>query len=318
MTGIGPRSPQRVFKITGPSSKALVVWIQNMIEILCESLTQDQANTYGLVLASCGLPYSMVRSGSGWEIWVDETIHARALDLVAQYDAENSQQPPLDGQRAQEHNKTYTGIWVSLLLLACNMGVDMSGGIGKIAGQYGASAFDILNGEVYRTVTSLMLHADTPHLVGNMAGIAIFGTWVCNITGAGVGWLMILLSGILGNLANAGLLQYGHNSVGASTAVFGAVGFLAAYQLDRKIKVADQRRKAWLPLAGGLALLAFLGAGAHSDLTAHLFGFLAGIFLGLVYAMYLHRVLKKKHQTYCMVATIGIVTFSWLWASDVL
>ena len=318
MTGIRRRSPHIVFKIAGPSSKDLVAWMQDMIEILCENLTQDQANTYGLVLTSCGLPYSMVRSGSGWEIWVDETIHARALDLVAQYDAENSQQPPLDAQRAQEHNKTYTGIGVSLFLLACNMAVNMFGGIGKIAGKYGASAFDILNGDVYRTVTSLMLHADTPHLAGNMAGIAIFGTWVCNITGAGVGWLMILLTGILGNLANAALFQYGHNSIGASTAVFGAVGFLAAYQLDRKIKVADQRKKAWLPLAGGLALLAFLGSGAHSDLTAHLFGFLAGIFLGLVYAMYLHRLLKKRHQTYCMAATIGIVIFSWLWASDVL
>jgi membrane associated rhomboid family serine protease len=163
-----------------------------------------------------------------------------------------------------------------------------------------------------------MLHADYPHLAGNMAGIAIFGTWVCNITGAGIGWLMILLTGILGNLANAELFQYGHNSIGASTAVFGAVGFLAAYQLDRKIKVAGQRRKAWIPLAGGLALLAFLGAGAHSDLTAHLFGFLAGIFLGLVYAMYLHRVLKGRHQTYCMAAAIGIVIFSWLWASHIL
>ncbi len=318
MTGIRRRSPHRVLEIAGPSSNALVAWMQDMMEILCESLTQDQANTYGLVLASGGLPYSMVRSGSGWEIWVDETIHARALDLVAEYDAENSQQPPLDAQTAQEHNKTYTGIWVSLFLLACNMAVNMFGGIGKIAGQYGASAFDILNGDVYRTVTSLMLHADTPHLVGNMAGIAIFGTWVCNITGAGVGWLVILLTGILGNLANAALFQYGHNSIGASTAVFGAVGFLAAYQLDRKIKVVDQRKKAWLPLAGGLALLAFLGTGIHSDLTAHLFGFLAGIFLGLVYAMVLHRLLKKKHQTYCMAATIGIVIFSWLWASDIL
>jgi membrane associated rhomboid family serine protease len=129
---------------------------------------------------------------------------------------------------------------------------------------------------------------------------------------------MILFAGILGNLANAALFQYGHNSIGASTAVFGAVGFLAAYQLHRKIKVVDQRRKAWLPLAGGLALLAFLGAGAQSDLTAHLFGFLAGIFLGLVYAMVLQRFLKKRHQTYCMVAAIGIVIFSWLWGAHLL
>ena len=163
-----------------------------------------------------------------------------------------------------------------------------------------------------------MLHADIPHLAGNMVGIAIFGTWVCNITGAGVGWLMILLSGILGNLANAALFQYRHNSIGASTAVFGAVGFLAAYQLYLKINIVGQRRKAWIPLAGGLALLAFLGSGAHSDITAHLFGFLSGFFLGLFYAVLLHRLLKKRHQICAMVTAIGIVTFSWLWGADIL
>jgi rhomboid protease GluP len=156
-----------------------------------------------------------------------------------------------------------------------------------------------------------MLHGGYPHLAGNMAGIAVFGTAVCNITGAGVGWLMILLTGILGNLANAALFQYGHISIGASTAVFGAVGILAAYQLYRKIQIPGQRMRAWLPIAGGLALLAFLGSSEHSDLTAHLFGFIAGIFLGLFYARHLRSVLTKRHQIYCMAATIITVVLSW-------
>jgi membrane associated rhomboid family serine protease len=156
-----------------------------------------------------------------------------------------------------------------------------------------------------------MLHSSYPHLAGNMAGIAIFGTAVCSITGTGVGWLMILLTGILGNLTNATLFRYGHVSIGASTAVFGAIGILAAYQLSMKIKIAGQRMKAWLPLAGGLALLGFLGSGKHLDLTAHLFGFIAGICLGLLYALYLHRLITKRHQIYCMTVTIGTVALSW-------
>ena len=70
--------------------------------------------------------------------------------------------------------------------------------------------------------------------------------------------------------------------------------------------------KAWLPIAGGLALLSFLGTGLHSDLTAHLFGFVAGVCLGLIYALYLYRLVEKKHQIYCMAATIGTVALSWL------
>jgi len=282
-----------------------------MIEILCENLTQDQADTYGLVLDAYGLPYSTRRSGSSWEIWVDETIHDRALELIEQYIEENPHISLPDAQETETHHRTFTGIWASLMLMACSIAVNMSGSVDKIVREYGASASDILNGEFYRTVTALMLHSSYPHLAGNMAGIAIFGTAVCSITGAGVGWLMILLTGILGNLANAILFQYGHISIGASTAVFGAIGILAAYQLSKKIKIAGQRMKAWIPFAGGLALLGLLGSSKHSDLTAHLFGFMAGICLGLLYALYLCYLLEKKHQIYCMGVTIGTVVLSW-------
>jgi membrane associated rhomboid family serine protease len=265
-----------------------------------------------LVLSAYHLPHSIIRSGNGWEIWVDDAVRDRALDLILKYIEENPDLSIADDQETQVYKKTFSGIWVCLLLLACHIVANRSDGVEKIIREYGASAFDIMNGEIYRTVTSLMLHSDYPHLAGNIAGIGIFGTAVCSITGAGVGWLMILLSGILGNLANAALFRYGHISIGASTAVFGAVGILAAYQLCRKIKIADQRMKAWLPIAGGLALLSFLGTGLHSDLTAHLFGFVAGVCLGLIYALYLYRLVEKKHQIYCMAATIGTVALSWL------
>ncbi|MBN1932533.1 MAG: hypothetical protein JW786_13100, partial [Desulfobacterales bacterium] len=87
----------------------------------------------------------------------------------------------------------------------------------------------------------------------------------------------------------------------------------AAHQFFTKIKITEQRKKAWLPLAGGLALLGFLGSGAHSDLTAHLFGFMAGTFLGLLHAQYLNPFLEKRHQIYCMAAAISTIVFSWLW-----
>ena len=282
-----------------------------MIEILCENLTQDQADSYGLVLDAYALPYSIKRSDSGWDIWVDETIHDRALELIEQYIDENPHIPIPDSQETETYHKTFTGIWASLSLMACSIAVNMSGNTDKIVREYGASAYDILHGEFYRTVTALMLHSGYPHLAGNMAGIAIFGTAVCSVTGSGVGWLMILLTGILGNLANAALFRYGHISIGASTAVFGAIGILASYQLSKKIKMPGQRMKAWLPFAGGLALLGLLGSSKHSDLTAHLFGYIAGICLGLLYALYLCYLLEKKHQIYCMGVTIGTVVLSW-------
>ena len=71
----------------------------------------------------------------------------------------------------------------------------------------------------------------------------------------------------------------GNLSVGASTAVFGAVGVLAALRavMERRL---DPRRTL-IPVAAGLGLLSMLGtAGENTDLWAHLSGFAAGLTLG--------------------------------------
>ena len=154
-----------------------------MFHVLYQNLTQDQADSYGLVLDAYGLPYSIKRSGRTWEIWVDETIHDRALELIDQYISENPHLPLATAQETEEYQKTFTGIWASLMLMAFSIAVNMSQSVDNIVREYGASAYDILNGEIYRTVTALMLHSGYPHLAGNMAGIAIFGTAVCSITG---------------------------------------------------------------------------------------------------------------------------------------
>jgi membrane associated rhomboid family serine protease len=178
--------------------------------------------------------------------------------------------------------------------------------------EYGSSAFHILNGELYRSVTSLMLHANTLHILGNMVGISIFGTSVCSILGLGVGWSMILVTGVAGNLANALLRMGGHISIGASTSIFGAIGILSAYQFFKKLHAQGQRVKALLPLCGGLALLGFLGSGEHSDLMAHLFGFLSGIIAGAIYCVFINRPLSGRYQTYLIVLVFCIIAASWM------
>jgi hypothetical protein len=112
---------------------------------------------------------------------------------------------------------------------------------------------------VYRCATALLLHADAAHIAGNMAGMGLFGGAVCVVTGSGVGWLMILASGIFGNLMNALAYETGHMSVGASTAVFGAVGILCAFQAVNAAKTGKGWKRTALAFGSGVALLAFLG-----------------------------------------------------------
>src|SRR5207245_1142953 len=85
-----------------------------------------------------------------------------------------------------------------------------------------------------------------------------------------------LRAGAGGNVLNAVLRGAHHSAVGASTAVFGAIGLLGGLQFGRK----RRRRGAWLPIAGSLALLAMLGSDREADIVAHLFGLLVGGVLG--------------------------------------
>ena len=281
---------------------------------MCElygHLSRETADIYGLVLTASGIRYRVKRQNDRWSIRVDETAIDTALECIEKYRAEN---PVREVPPERCPPRIFGAIWVSLMLLASFAAAGSGEDFQRIAGLCGVSAAGIRNGEVYRAATALMLHASPAHLAGNIAAVAVFGTAVCHVTGSGAGWLMILLSGILGNLANAALIGSGHLSIGASTAVFGAVGLLTAYQFDQKIRSPERRTRAWLPLAGGLALLGFLGAGAHTDLTAHLFGFAAGTLLGFGYVRFLKQPVNKKIQAACMTAAIGLLAASWLWA----
>ena len=85
-----------------------------------------------------------------------------------------------------------------------------------------------------------------------------------------------------GNAATALVTRAHFSSVGASTAVFAALGALtAARALDQW---RGLRGRAWLTGAAGLALLAALGTGERADLLAHAFGFMAGAAAGLAVA----------------------------------
>lgn len=280
---------------------------------LLDNLSENQANSYGLVLSSSGISHRVREGEGGWQVWVHEGDYKEALKTIDQYLEENRDSLPADQPLYHEyHRRTFTGLWVSAILLACHVAFTMGNDSRAFISTYGSSARHILRGELYRPVTSLMIHASPLHLAGNMVGIGLFGTAVCTITGWGVGWLLILATGIVGNLVNAVLYKTGHLSVGASTAVFGAIGILAAYQFIKKYRLPGQRMKAWLPLGGGLALLGILGSGQHVDVMAHLLGFVAGIVLGTLYALYVKRPASRTYQVCCLLLALGIVVISWM------
>jgi len=104
----------------------------------------------------------------------------------------------------------------------------------------------------------------------------------------------------------------GHSSIGASTAVFGALGLLTAWQFLRRLEHPGRRIKALLPLGAGLALLGFLGSSAHADILAHLFGFLSGLVIGFLYGKTAAKRFGTPLQAAALITAIVILVRAWL------
>ena len=276
---------------------------------LMDNLTREQARTYSLVCSVLNIRHSVSRAGEGWTLSVARQDAPRAREALERYQMENPPPEPA-GTTRRPAAGIFSGLWAAALLAGMHL-VRISGATPeRVVSACGASAEAILQGEWHRTITALMIHADGLHLVGNLVGIALFGAAVASLCGWGLGWLMVLVSGGLGNALNAVFFRSGHLSVGSSTAIFGALGILCAIQFTRRIRVAGERFRALLPLGGGLALLALLGTAQNSDLLAHLFGFAAGVTLGGGFALLAQAPPGRRCQFWALAAAAAVIGFS--------
>ncbi len=153
--------------------------------------------------------------------------------------------------------------------------------------RYASSSIGLIaHGEWWRPFTALFLHGDGGHILGNLASGAVFGALVSKSIGPWKGWAMILLSGTLGN-AITSVVTYPESfvSIGASTAVFGALGILSGIGIVENFR--EELRMPWMrviaPLLAGFVLLGWLGGaepGSGVDVFGHVFGFSAGVVAG--------------------------------------
>ncbi len=250
------------------------------------ALTKRQARVWALVLDSRSIPCCIKPDGSIWQLRVPPEHLDSARNELQLYEEKNKLwPPPLPAARKLIENTLPT---VSVLLLLATfhnlalLGLSVPGhGLVDLHEIGTAHAEKILEGQWWRLVTALTLHADLPHLLSNLAIGGVFIMLLCRELGSGLAWSLLLGTGIFGNLLNALLQSSSHRSVGASTAVFGAVGLMAAISA---VRYRHHLRRRWfIPVASGLALLAILGSeGKNTDLGAHLFGFGFGMVFGFV------------------------------------
>jgi membrane associated rhomboid family serine protease len=272
---------------------------------------------WSLVLEARGYDSRAERRGFGWQLLVPVDRFEAAREELRRFEAENRNWPPPLPPPPLRADNRLAAISVLLLLATFHnltlLDLDLLGHrpVDWIA-LGNAHAERILAGQWWRPVTALTLHSGWLHLLGNLTLGGIFVVRLCRDLGSGLAWSLLLASGSLGNLANAWLQQPFHRAVGASTAVFGAVGLLAALSL---MHYRQRLQRRWpLPVAAALGLLALLGSeGERTDLGAHLFGFAFGILLGLATGYGLRRLGRPGRGLNALLAGLSAAAVLGAW-----
>ena len=239
-------------------------------------LTSDfrRAMDLSLVLDEEGIAHELRGAGEErWALLVGDADAERAEAALAAFERENPPPPPPEPAPLVTAGSVACGLAFFLGLLALHVWTGPQSPESAWFARGSADAAAILRGEWWRIVTALTLHADAGHAVGNAVLGGLLLAWLSRPLGPGVAAAVVLLAGAAGTLETAALVRRDFVSIGASTAVFGALGALAAQP--------RLRRRAWIPLGAGLALLAFLGTGKRADFAGHLCGFASGALAGL-------------------------------------
>jgi len=272
--------------------------------------SRAEAEGWALVLAAEGIAHRVAASEGRWFVGVEPTALAQVEALLASWTRENAT-PVVSVVPPEPDIPTNAGVWIALALAGFYFATGPWDGASEYFRRGAADAHRILHGELWRAVTALTLHSDPGHILGNAFSCAVFGTLLLRRYGVGVGAWLLLGSGALGNLLAASWHGAHYRSVGASTALFGAIGALAATELVRRRRLRLGWNQAWLPIAGGVALLAMLGTGRGSDFTAHITGLASGVVLGALAAQWVATPPSPATQAALATLALGAIAVAW-------
>lgn len=265
------------------------------------------------MLGAVGIASAIMLRGEHFSLEVAEPDAPRALSHLAQYEAENP--PP---QPAPPPPPLHRHAWVGCVGYAAwllGIAYAISNGLVRLdafhAGELDAAR--VQSGQWWRAWTALTLHLSGPHLAANLVAGIWFGYLAGRQLGVGVAWFLIVAGGGIANLLEGLLGPPWHQSVGASTAVFTALGLMSAYTWREHLRLPQRWVQRWGPLVAGISLLGWLGtAGKHTDIMAHLLGFGIGVLLGAAAALpVVSRRLHRLPQWPAGLAAIAIIATAW-------
>jgi membrane associated rhomboid family serine protease len=280
---------------------------------LYRSLSRRDCDERAFMLSAVGIACTVVLRFGYFTLEVAAADLGRAAAHLRQYEAENRAPAP-----APSAPPLHPNAWAGCAAYAaCLLGVAyaISNGLVRL------DAFDVgeldaarvQDGQWWRAWTALTLHLSGPHLAANLGAGIWFGYLAGRQLGVGVAWLLIVLGGGAANWVEGFAGPPWHESAGASTAVFTALGLMAAYTWRERLRLPQRWGGRWGPLVAGVVLLGWLGtAGKHTDIMAHLLGFTLGVLLGWTAALpAVSRRLHAAPQWPAGVAALAIMAAAW-------
>ncbi|NNC76578.1 MAG: rhomboid family intramembrane serine protease [Woeseiaceae bacterium] len=282
------------------------------LRVVFESRNLAACSDRSLVLSAAGIPHQIVQDAGGCALLVAADRSAEAVQELQLFDEENPpvvKKPP----RTLPYQDAMPGI-AAYIVIVCFVawlaGVTAMGENWLAAGRVDGEL--IRDGQWWRLFTALTLHAGLSHLAGNLVFGSFFGFFAGRLLGPGVAWLTILLAAGTGNLLNTMLLESAHRSIGASTAVFAALGLLAGFVWRAKLMSQERWSYRVGPIVGGLALLMFTGTGdANTDIGAHLMGFVSGFGGGLLLVRFIDDLQSRRLQLICGGSAFLLLLIAW-------
>ena len=164
----------------------------------------------------------------------------------------------------------------------------------------------LLAGQDYvRAVSASLVHANTPHLLGNLLGLLLFGLAVDLRTGRFEFLALLLLCAIAGMVVHSYFTAYPTIPVvGASAMIYGLVGAELALMPMRKFVFTSLGMAVEIP--NFVAIILFVGTYAMFESynmpyvawLSHLGGFAAGAALGLVLRLIPEPELFREFETW--------------------
>lgn len=147
----------------------------------------------------------------------------------------------------------------------------------------------VANGEWWRLITPILLHAGFTHLLFNSMSIFLFAPALERMLGKARFLLVYAGSGIIGNISTYVTEPLDYVHVGASGAIFGLFGVYLFMVLFRNELIGQEHSKMIITLLAFAVLMSFINS--NINMMAHLFGLCGGFLLSFL-------CVQKKERRY--------------------